>query len=40
MIILKQTQVMRCYVMIVLAHSPVLTLLHSFRHEDMFVFEL
>jgi len=28
-------QVMRCYTMIVLTYWPILTLLHSFRHEGM-----
>jgi len=39
MIIINQIQhVMRCYVMIVLTYWPIMTLLHSFRHEGMLVF--
>ena len=31
----KQAQVMHCYTMIALTYWPILTLLHSFRHEGM-----
>jgi len=33
-------QVVRCYTMIVLTYWPMLTLLHSFRHEGMLLFRL
>jgi len=39
MIIINQAQqVMRCDIMMFLTCCPVLTLLHSFRHERMLVF--
>jgi len=31
---------MRCYTMIVSRYGPIMTLLHSFRHEDMLLFRL
>jgi len=36
----QEHQVMRCYTMIVLTYWPILTLLHSFRHEGMLLFRL
>jgi len=33
-------RVMHCYTMIVLRYWPILTLLHSFRHEGMLLFRL
>jgi len=33
-------EVMRCYIMMVSTYWPILTLLHSFRHEGMLLFRL